>query len=845
MNDMKVSGSDNVVATFPASITQKRTWFMEQIHPGDRGLIIALHWELRGSVTSDAVERAFQTITDRHEVFRTRFRERDGEPVQEVLAHVDFRLARLDLRNVPEADRARKISEIASEHAGEPFDMGRAGLIRVAMVQTGPDRAALLIAVHNSVFDGYSIGVLGHELGTLLEAEASGQPAELPELALQYGDFAMWQADYAASGAFAGEEAYWAQKLGGMACFEIPPDRPRSPGPTESRNYARDLPADFEPRLAGTAKALETSLFTLGTTAFAVALERFTGRRDVSFAIQAAGRNEVDLEPLIGIFTNPMVLRFDIDPEAPLSDHARAARDIINGALAHQMLPFDRVVQVLNPPRDPLRIPLVSIMFGLQPGFLKTRRYGAIELVPEISDVPGTLYDLNVNIAGHKTGWRLVIDYNARLFDEATIARFAALLVEVLDSLMHHAERPVGTLRAETEPRPEARPETAAGEAPLAVAPSEAAEEGTAEGAATIESLRAIWSDVLAIPADSATGNFFDLGGHSILALRMLAMVAESFGQRPSIQAFLADPTLEGLAGVLNPPAPSPAPQTGPAAAPDTAPNPIWDLTELRASSADAPVLIAVNQPFMFHALAREMVADCAVASLSVPGAAELQALEQAGLDKAIEAALAPVLARYAGRPLMFCGLCVDGLVALRLAQRLRDEGQNTALVAMIDSWAPGSSRAFSRLRKSLDRWHIRFRRIGYYLGLRRQGEIGWTDVLRQNDLAAGIIARLTGVPAKNETETLVDDTVEVLVGLTRGYRFAPYDGEVVLFITRSQAMVPKDGVLGWSGLLAADVTAYPVNGWHGDALMRSGFERIIGVLDVKAQRLRRATPPG
>ena len=834
MVDVKAFNPEEIVGTFPTSITQKRAWFMEQIHPGNRGLNIAVRWELRGPVTGDAVESAFQKIVDRHEVFRTRFVERDGEPVQEVLGKVDFKLNRLDLRNVSEADRDRKLRQIAVEHAEEPFNLGGGCLIRVAMVRTRTDRATLLISVHNSVFDGYSIGVLGDELGTFLEAAEEGRAADLPELALQYGDFALWQADYEASGAFAEDENYWKRNLAEMRYFELPSDRPRTGQEPESRSYAADLPDDFEERLAETAKALETSVFALGSAAFSIALERMSGRRDVSFAVQVAGRNEVDLEPLIGIFTNPIVLRFDVDPHASLSDHARQTRDVVNGALAHQTLPFDRLVQVLNPKRDPLRIPLVSIMFNLQRAFLKERRYGSVDLVSVQSHSPGTLYDLNVNIVGRNAGWRMVIDYNSHLFDEATIQQLSDLVVEAFSGLMHRVDTPITAIRSEPKDQ---LPETAIDTAPSLPSPKPAEE--PAGRSEVEEKLRQIWSDVLALPPEQVSGNFFDLGGYSVLALRMLARVGESFDQRPSLHAFLADSTIEGLASLLAPPATQAAikdSQQSPSGA-------IWELIELRKSDEAAPVLLTVNQPFMYQALARDMVSDCSVANLSIPGQEQLEELGTVGFDKAVDAALAPILDRFAGRPMVLCGLCVDGRVSLRLAQRLKDNDQNVASVAMIDTWAPGAIREFSGFQRWRDRWRIRFRRLGYYLGLRRQGEIGWKDVLRQNDFAARFLSLFSRTPAKNETEILVDGTVDRLVEQTRGYDFAPYDGEVVLFVTRAQGLVPRDGVLGWSGLLPADVSVFAVNGWHGDALMRSGFDRIIGVLDAKLQRLRPAKP--
>ncbi|UYV35723.1 condensation domain-containing protein [Rhodobacteraceae bacterium D3-12] len=821
--------SEDIVEVFPTSITQKRAWFMEQIHAGSRGLNIAVRWELRGPVTSDRVERAFQKIIDRHEIFRTRFVERDGEPVQEVVKRFEFKLNRLDIQNVPEADRDEKVRQIAIEHAEELFDMSAPCLMRVAMVQIESQRAALLISVHNSVFDGFSIGVLGHELGSFIEALENDKEADLPELALQYGDFARWQADYEASGAFFEEEEYWKRTLDGMEYFELPPDRPRTNKAPASRSVAVDLPDDFEEKLARQAKALETSVFALGTAAFGIALERFSGRSDVSFAIQVAGRNEVDLEPLIGIFTNPLVLRFDVAPEVSLSDHARQTRDVVNGALAHQTLPFDKLVHVMNPPRDPLRIPLVSIMFNLQRAFLKERSFGSVEMVSTQSHSPGTLYDVNVNIVGRNSGWRMVIDYNSHLFDEASIKRIADLTVEAFEGLMNTPDAMIGSI----QPRSDRTLAPVVSPAPIVPKLQEKPGEQAVQSD-MLSRLRSIWAEVLALPEEQVSGNFFDLGGYSVLALRMLAKVEESFEQRPTIFEFLAAPTLEGLAGLLHQTVEKP----GASVAKGASEAMIWELVELKQSSEGAPVLITVNQPFMYQALASEFKSDCAVANVSVPNADALKTLETVGFDKAVEGAVAPVLARYSGRQIILCGLCVDGRVALRLAQALAENRQEIACVAMIDTWAPGAVKAFSGFERWRDKWRIRLRRLGYYLGLRWRGEIGWLDVLKQNDFAAKVLSVFKREMAKNETEIFVDATVDRLVAQTRGYTFDKYDGNVVLFVTRSQGMMPRDGMLGWSALLAPDVSVFAVNGWHGDALLRSGFDRIVGVLDAKAKRL-------
>lgn len=826
---MKALQENNIIATFPTSIGQKRCWFMEQMHPGNRGLNIAVRWELRGPVTFEMVAQAFSKIIARHEVLRTYFTEQDGEPVQNVVEYVDFKLGNIDLRNLGKSDRIARISEIAVEHAEQPFDMGVPCLLRVVMIHTDALRAELLISVHNAIFDGFSIGVLGHELGLTLEAMAKGTEPDIADLELQYGDYAQWSEDFARSGALDVEQDYWTETLRGMPYFELPSDRPRSPSEVQSASHSVDLPPDFEESMNAAARAQDTTVFSLGAAAFSVALSRFSGKQDISFAVQVAGRTDIDLEPLIGIFTNPIVLRFDVDDNTSLKTHAEAARNVVNGALAHQNLPFDKLVQVLNPQRDPLRIPLVSIMFNLQRAFLKEQMYGELNLVSVQSHSPATLYDLNISIVGRNAGWRMVIDYNANLFDADTMGNFSDILVEVFAQI---AAQP-NLLIEEISSISRDAPQIGVVEQPVPQVPD------FPESSDDFDKLRAIWTGILDLPIDHADGDFFDLGGHSVLALRMLAQVGEEFEVRPSLYEFLSDPTLKGLSEYLRQAdIPIVAPTTSKTPPQETVDGAIWKLIELHQGTADSPVLLTVNQPFMYRSLAQQMSSGCTVANIGLPGQDELAKLQKSNFEDAVLEAAQIVQKRYGDRPVVLCGLCVDGRVALGLAQALGELGKQVEVIAMIDTWAPGAIKAFSSLSRVWDSWRIRFRRLRYYFGLKMHGEITWRGFLSENSFAAGLLDRVGPRSDERDVETLVDATVSCLVDQTRNYDFKPYDGEVVLFVTRSQGMVPKDGVLGWSDKLARDVAVYPVNGWHGDALIRSGFDRVTAVLDDKMKRL-------
>ena len=1014
-----------VLARFPASVAQERCWVMEQMHPGNKGLNLAIRWELIGPAPEALVEAAFQKVVDRHEILRTRFVEADGAILQEVVETARFRLTQFDLRNVPKADLEQRIREIAVEHAAERFDLAQSLLLRVAMVRTGPKNAELLIAVHNSIFDGASIGVMGTEFGTILAALIEGRTPDLPDLPLQYGDYALWQQDYAVSPAMAEEEAYWVRHLKDNDYFEFPGARPRRPGAPILGTLVRSLPPEFRTEIEAASRALSASVFVLGTSAFAAALGTATGKSEVSFAIQDSGRDDVDLEPLIGIFTNPLVMRLKTEPNATLAEVASGSRQTIEAALASRHLPFDRLVQKLNPPRDPLRIPLVSIMFNLQRVFLVERSYGPIEMVSVPSHSPGTMYDLNVNVIGRKTGWKLMIDYNLALYDTPQIEAFAELYIDALARLCQAPQTQLAALgspwgapvptsvtasagssplaasasapsarsaaaspalsRAEAAektaeaagaagldvsqdrtskqdptPKTAAGPDTNAAAAEANQTPTEhrsapdpkgetasdalapnAPADAPASGPSQIsaepgetakapdqgsdfDKLRQIWAQILGLPPSAVDGDFFDLGGYSVLALRMLARAGEMFGKRPSLYEFLADPTLRGAARLMEidlPPAeaeteapeqtqpapasaaprdlpkapvseiPSPATRppvpeqiapakTASADPPDTADlrsgakarllespaetpsspavnradrtsslpkklapdeaRMIWSLIELRRAPAPAPVLVSVNQTFLYHAISRDISAKACIVNLSIPDHVALARQAQIGFDAAMEAAARLLIARYPGRETILCGLCVDGRLALRLAQALEHLGQPPRSVAMIDTWAPGATAELSAMTRRLDRWQVRRKRAAHYLREWASGRMRLRDLFGQYRLTSGLAGKSQ---SQTEMAALIDATVDQLVGQTKGYRFAPYQGDVLIFLTEAQTLLGRDGVLGWSKLLAADLNLYRVKGWHGDALSRSGFGRVAEVLSARLARLEAKTP--
>ena len=218
-----------VVGDFPLTPMQARFWFLARLSPDSVSSNVAVHWELRGRVRAESVRAAFERVVARHEILRTRFVESDGTARQQVLARAPFQLGTVDVRNLPEADRAARIAEIARGVAQEPFDLGAPSLLRAMLVRVSPERALLLIGAHHIVFDGWSIRVLGREVGAAI-AEIEGHPQPpLPALDLQYADYALWHEEMMAGPEAEAAVEWWRARLAGAPYFELPSDRPRAP----------------------------------------------------------------------------------------------------------------------------------------------------------------------------------------------------------------------------------------------------------------------------------------------------------------------------------------------------------------------------------------------------------------------------------------------------------------------------------------------------------------------------------------------------------------------------------------------------------------------------------------
>ena len=327
-------------AHLPLSFAQERLWFIHQLEPTSPAYNIAIGLRLLGDLDAAALERALREVVRRHEVLRTSFSVVDGRPVQVIHDEVDLSLTVDELRDLPEVEREARAAELATAEGRAPFDLARGPVLRARLVRLSADEHVLLVVMHHIVSDVYTERVLRDEVTTLYGVFRAGQPSPLPELPIQYADFAVWQRRWLSGEALERQLAYWSGQLAGAPeALELPTDRPRPAALSHRGDMLRvELPAALRRALIEVARRRSATLFMVVLSAYATVLSRWSGQHDVVVGAPIAGRTRLEIERLIGVFINALALRVAVDEEEPFTELLARVRETCLGAYAHQDL---------------------------------------------------------------------------------------------------------------------------------------------------------------------------------------------------------------------------------------------------------------------------------------------------------------------------------------------------------------------------------------------------------------------------------------------------------------------------------------------------------------------------
>jgi len=816
--DSSLSGSvaePQIIGEFPCTQTQLRCWILDQLNPGNPALNVAVRWEIRGTFKASTLEAAFRKAIQRHEILRTRFVEKGGRPFQQALSDVNFKMPVIDLRGMPPEQRQSRILSIGEETAQAPFDLGTACLFRVTLLMAENDRGVLLITAHQSCFDGWSIRVLGREIGEIAAAMDAGRAPTLPELPLQYGDYALWQQEYLQSYGFETEKVFWRERLQGAPYFEVIPDHPRGQVKTNRGDILSvNQPAAFTDRLDAAARAHCVSQYSFGAAVLSAVLHRLTGAPTVLFGSQIAGREHSDLEDMIGVFINNLVLRFDFGAEVSFAEHIKSVSAIIEGALNHQRMPFNKLVELINPVRDPARNPLISVNFNLQKAFLEDRRYGEFELISSPSQSPGVIYDLNFIMIGRPTGWRMSIEYNADLFEASTIESLLQLLRNAYEIALDHPEAPLSSLVA-----PE-RHLAAAAE----IASLDGAVAKTPQSDTRMAALAELWKEILQVPQIRPDDDFFALGGHSLLALRLLSETRARFDATPTLQLLFKQPTFAGFAAsILNVDAASPPRQK--------AVNP-WDLITCKHGTGNG-VVYTLNHPLLYYRLANELPDAVSVYNVNMFHADLDSGLARLSIEDIATYAIDAMQIDKANGRVAIVGLCVNGILAMEVSRQLRERGIDVSATAVIDAWAPGYFASLPKREQAKWRRERRRKRLVYFTKKLLSRRIALIDYLKEFEISLSLlrIFRIKAGQYSQEEETN-ESVTKLLVAAARHYQ-PPQTKDPATILIRSRATHPRARKLrfGWGDAIADDCKVVDIDGWHEDSLTSNGIRELASTL--------------
>ena len=434
----------------PLSFAQERLWFIDQLVPGLSAYNIPGAVRLTGRLDLGALERSLDEIARRHEVLRTTFHSVDGRPVARVAPELRLLTPVVDLRGLPAEARETEALRLANAAAAQAFDLSRGPLLRTLLLRLSERDHLMALVLHHIVYDMWSREIFLTELATLYTASVQGRPSPLPELVIQYADFAGWQRQWLTGEVLAEQLTYWRRQLDGIpAALELPPDRPR-PAVQTFRGTRAFLATS--PELTATLKALSqregVTLFITLLAGFYTLLHRYTGQTDLPVGSPIANRNRTETEALMGFFANTLVLRGDLAGGPPFRELLARVREAALGAYAHQDLAFEQLVNELQPGRDLGRQPLFQVMFN----FVQNYMPPAFEL-PDLTLSPEWIHggevQFDFTLSLWEAGGRLygALDYSTDLFNTPTVLRMLRHFERLLESAAADPGLRAGELR--------------------------------------------------------------------------------------------------------------------------------------------------------------------------------------------------------------------------------------------------------------------------------------------------------------------------------------------------------------------------------------------------------------
>ncbi|MDF5728544.1 MAG: amino acid adenylation domain-containing protein [Rhizonema sp. PD38] len=435
-------------AEIPLSFAQQRLWFLDQLESNSGLYNIPIGLRLVGTLNIAALEQSLEELIDRHEALRTNFVTVDGKPLQIIQTVTNWTVTVVDLQHLPLTEQKTAAQKLLEQQSIEPFDLADDALIRAILIVLSPTEQWLLVCMHHVVCDGWSIGVFVQELEALYNAYLEGKPSPLLPLPIQYADFALWQRQWLVGEVLQNQLSYWEKQLANApTILPLPTDRPRPAVQTFNGSYhVFTLSVELTQRLLQLSQKLGCTLFMTLLAAYNILLYRYTGQEDILVGTPIAYRDHTEIERLIGFFVNTLVMRTEISGDRSFNELLSRIREMALSAYAHQDLPFEMLVEALQPERDLSHTPLFQVMFVLLNAPMSQLELTELSVSSLPIEITTAKFDLTLsmeNTPGGLFGWW---EYNTDLFDSSTIERMTGHFVTLLEAIVANPQERISQL---------------------------------------------------------------------------------------------------------------------------------------------------------------------------------------------------------------------------------------------------------------------------------------------------------------------------------------------------------------------------------------------------------------
>jgi thioesterase domain-containing protein len=701
-------GSGETPEHWPMSSAQLRVWLVEELSGGTVANNLSFGLRLVGGLDTAMLNLALQVVVERHAALRTNFAIVDGEPMQ-LIRRARPAVRTIDLAGYAEGDREREAYGLARREIAAAFDLGNGPLVRLVLLRLRPDMHIMLGVLHHIVCDNWSLGLFVGEIERCYRAFRTASDPGLKPVPLRYVDYAAWQREWFDSSEFARQLAYWTGRLAGapplldLSSGAARPPRPSLAGASQTRGLS---PGQLN-ELRAVAANHSATPFAVSLAVLQLLLGQWSGATDIVVGIPVAGRGSVELEEVIGNFVNLVAIRTDLSGDPPVVDVLRAVRDAIVDALAHQEVPFERLVAALHTARTFAENPIFQVMFASLRSAAPRRSFADLEASPYVVEAVETPFDLSISLIEEAPDvWWLRAEYRTDLFSSEAISGLLEHYFRLLSRVAARPEMPLSQLD-DPPGRPVRR--GGGGGAAMPAAPEPRSPQPDPPSDRLEEVLAEVWANVLGVRPPGVTANFFDLGGHSLTAVRLIAEIGRVLCRKIPVSIVFQEPTIRSMARHLR----------GESGSFSSV------ALLLHEGGARAPFFCA-GARHEYREFSRALDLEHPFFQLDVFGLQEERELAGLPLYTSVPDLAAglrqAICAIQPNGPYFLGGLCEGGIIGLEVALQLQQRGQEVALLAELDTpvtgfwrrhptdwlhygcWLLSSGRLPLKIREHLDR---------------------------------------------------------------------------------------------------------------------------------------------